>query len=101
MSENIPIYVPDRYKGSLGRIRHVLMKNIYTCTFISGLQKRKMNSYYRQYGQIPLFREVAIETISRCNNDCAFCAVNIYNDKREFGIMDDDLYEKIFRDLKS
>lgn len=43
---------------------------------------------------------IEIETINRCNNDCSFCPVNIYNDKRKKCKMSVELFEKIINDLK-
>lgn len=42
---------------------------------------------------------VEIETINRCNNDCSFCPVNRYDDKRTYKKMEESLYKKIISDL--
>lgn len=48
----------------------------------------------------PMFRYIEIETINRCNGNCAFCPVNANRDKREYHIMKDELFEKIVLDLE-
>lgn len=48
----------------------------------------------------PLFSTIEIETINRCNGECAFCPVNRHDDKREFKLMDENLFKKIINQLK-
>lgn len=43
---------------------------------------------------------IEIETVNRCNNDCAFCPVNVHSDKREKMKMSKELFQKIINDLK-
>lgn len=47
-----------------------------------------------------LFSLVEIETINRCNNDCAFCPVNKNHDTRSFKVMSRDLFLSIMRQLE-
>jgi MoaA/NifB/PqqE/SkfB family radical SAM enzyme len=44
---------------------------------------------------VPVPSWVEIETVSRCNNDCAFCPVNVHDDPRPRLYMTDELFEKI------
>lgn len=48
----------------------------------------------------PIFHEVEIETINRCNGVCSFCPVNSKLDKREFRQMDEMLFHKIINELE-
>lgn len=47
----------------------------------------------------PLFSHVEIETINRCNGDCAFCPVNRRDDVRAFARMDGALFDRILGQL--
>lgn len=47
-----------------------------------------------------LFEFIEIETINRCNNDCAFCPVNRNYDPRSFRLMSKDLFLSIIRQLE-
>ncbi len=48
----------------------------------------------------PLFHEIEIETINRCNGGCSFCPVNVKNDIRTEKLMDENLFYKIINELK-
>jgi len=50
--------------------------------------------------QIPLFHEIEIETINRCNGVCGFCPVNINRDIRKEQFMDEHLFFKIIDELE-
>ncbi|MDD3368829.1 MAG: SPASM domain-containing protein [Lachnospiraceae bacterium] len=51
-------------------------------------------------GQIyPLY--IAIETINRCNGECAFCPANIHSETRPFAKMTDELFDKILDEVAS
>ncbi len=43
---------------------------------------------------------ISIETINRCNSECAFCPASKGNDKRPFAQMDEKLFHKIIAELK-
>ena len=59
-------------------------------------------SLYEKYGdKPPIFSSIEVETINRCNNDCAFCPVNRNAEVREFKKMDVELFDKILADLKA
>ena len=46
-------------------------------------------------------QEIEIETVNRCNGKCSFCPVNIYEKQRPYKKMNNELFEKIIRDLCS
>ena len=48
-----------------------------------------------------LFKQVEIETVNRCNNDCSFCPGNKKLDKRKLKIMDENLFEAILNELRN
>ena len=50
--------------------------------------------------EIPLFANVEIETMNRCNGTCSFCPVNKNDDMREFKKMPKELFEEIIFQLK-
>lgn len=101
MTQNtISIVMPYTYKKGLRATTLRFFKNnIYTLKIISALQKRKIGAALRLQHEPPLFGTILIETNSNCNNDCSFCPANIHYDKREVGIINDNLYMKILRDL--
>jgi radical SAM protein with 4Fe4S-binding SPASM domain len=48
----------------------------------------------------PLFSNVEIETINRCNNNCSFCPINRNEDTRHFTLMSKDLFQSIIGQLR-
>lgn len=50
--------------------------------------------------KVPLFHEIEIETINRCNGICGFCPVNINKDIREEQFMDETLFFRIIGQLE-
>lgn len=61
----------------------------------------KINAYVnRVKDDVPLFSEVEIETINRCNGVCSFCPVNRNSDKRKEEKMDERLFRKIIAELE-
>ncbi|MCS7074429.1 MAG: SPASM domain-containing protein, partial [Bacteroidia bacterium] len=50
--------------------------------------------------QIPLFRSVGIETRTRCNSKCTFCAASILTDQRTDKYIPEDLMQKILLNLQ-
>ncbi len=66
----------------------------------SGMQER-VNTYVNAVkADVPLFNNIEIETINRCNGTCSFCPVNKFKDIREEKIMDIGLFEKIIAQLE-
>lgn len=64
-------------------------------------------NFLRQYVQnklcekpISLFNKIEIETINQCNNACAFCPVNKFNDIRNHSLMTMELFKKIIIELE-
>ena len=53
-----------------------------------------------QQEPFPLPTAIEIETLNRCNGDCDFCPVNKHLDKREYKVMDDELFYSIIGQLK-
>lgn len=51
------------------------------------------------YEEKPLFRQIEIETINRCNGGCSFCPVSKQNDTRDLKIMKRSLFVKIIDEL--
>jgi MoaA/NifB/PqqE/SkfB family radical SAM enzyme len=68
------------------------------------IRRLKLNRQRDRIRAIPFdpqknrIKNILIETVSACNNDCSFCPVNVI--RREFGIMDFRLFEKIITDLE-
>lgn len=52
-------------------------------------------------GTFPLFRDIEIELINRCNGECSFCPVNRKLDPREFALMPEKLFFNIIDQLKA
>ncbi len=55
---------------------------------------------YLKTGKVNLFETIELETINRCNGECSFCPVNRKDDRREFKIMDEDLFKNIVNQLR-
>lgn len=51
--------------------------------------------------KVPLFRSIEIETRTRCNSTCSFCAASILTDKRPDILMPAKLYTKLITELKA
>jgi hypothetical protein len=47
----------------------------------------------------PLFNQIEIETLNRCNNDCSFCPVNRKHDPRTLSVMDEELFNSLVAQL--
>lgn len=50
--------------------------------------------------ETPIFGNVMLETINRCNGTCAFCTANRYDEKRAYKKMEESLFNKIITELK-
>ena len=80
---------------------------MYENIFLSNWNKRREKTYFsgsvdfinNWYSTKPLFKEIEIETINRCNGSCLDCSCNKFSDKRIFKIMDNDLFFNIIRQL--
>lgn len=49
--------------------------------------------------QVPIFRSLELETRTRCNSSCSFCAASILTDQRPDVYMPEALYDKIIAEL--
>ena len=49
--------------------------------------------------EVPLFTSIELETRTRCNSACSFCAANVLTDTREDKYMPEETYLKILDDL--
>lgn len=47
-----------------------------------------------------LFRNIEIETVNKCNNDCPFCPASVSRDTRKFAELPEWLFLKILDELK-
>ena len=65
--------------------------------------KSRVNDLISKAGGIDahLFRNIEIETVNRCNNDCQFCPANKRYDRRPLGKMDEKLFRSIIEQLKN
>lgn len=79
-------------------VKRFLNNFIYT---IICLLTNKFKSVLYLSSSRKLFRIIEIETINRCNNNCAFCPVNKLNEPRVFYEMSMDLFKKVIDDLAS
>ena len=65
--------------------------------------RRKLQKEYIEYflstEEPPMPLIVNLETINRCNSNCAFCTANKYAEKRPYCRMEDDLFYKIIDQL--
>ena len=57
-------------------------------------------SKYMNSENFPIFTTIEIETVNRCNGECAFCPVNRHDDKRKYQLMSRELFDKIIKELK-
>ena len=53
-----------------------------------------------QQDPFPLPTAIEIETLNRCNGDCDFCPVNRKLDKREYKVMEEELFYSVIQQLK-
>ncbi len=80
---------------------------MYEKIFLYNWNKRRENTYLQSsidfinnwYNTKPLFTEIEIETINRCNGLCLDCSCNRSSDKRKFKLMDHALFTNIIDQL--
>lgn len=53
-----------------------------------------------ELAQVPMFSNVEIETMNRCNGVCSFCPANRNSDTRELKYMSEELFRKIILELE-
>ena len=63
-------------------------------------QQAYINFFYQKETPPPPLI-VNIETLNRCNGECAFCAANRFDDKRPYKRMEDELFYQIIGQLKA
>lgn len=49
----------------------------------------------------PIFQDIEIETVNRCNGDCSFCPVNRHQDPRKLTLMSEELFYSIIYQLSA
>lgn len=88
--------IVNRYVGirSLVMRGKVLREVLYKCMKPTIIRKAK-----KAYKDEPLFTQVEIETINRCNGTCPFCPINHNDDTREFALMTEELFHSIIDQL--
>ncbi len=59
-----------------------------------------MEAFFSQ-GKPPLFTNVQLETLNRCNGECSFCPVNRHLDERPHARMPEELFASIVRQLSA
>ena len=62
-------------------------------------QKEYIEYFLRDPENVPYPNVVNLETINRCNSDCAFCTANKYAEKRPYMRMSDEMFRKIIDEL--
>ena len=62
-------------------------------------QKKYIEYVLKNPNEAPMPLVVNLETINRCNSDCAFCTANKYAEKRPFKRMEDELFYHIIDEL--
>lgn len=63
-------------------------------------RRRYMDAFYSQ-SKPPLFTNVQIETVNRCNGVCSFCPVNRHLDPRPSARMTEELFESFVSQLSA
>lgn len=63
-----------------------------------GLTKEFIKAFLNQK-ELPVFQNVMIETINRCNGECSFCPANIKDESRPLKIMSVEMYHQIINQL--
>ena len=61
---------------------------------------RKYIDWFMRQEEAPLFRNVVIETINRCNGKCEFCPANTRDETRVLKKMSVDMFESIVSQLE-
>lgn len=61
---------------------------------------RKTITQLSKEENFPVFHEIGIETINRCNGKCSFCPVNQKTDPRTHKFMETELFKRIINQLQ-
>lgn len=79
-------------------MKKIRIKNIVR-KFKNYILVEKAISHY-DLDDMPVFEEIEIETLNRCNGTCDFCPVNANEPQRVYHKMSKELFEKIIQDLE-
>lgn len=60
----------------------------------------KFIKYFLEQNEAPIFHNVMIETINRCNGECAFCPANRLDESRPFKKMTEKMFYEIIAQLE-
>lgn len=78
-----------------------ISEQVWNNKIIEGEDRKLVRKFVNEnMTEVPLFHEIEIETINRCNGGCSFCPVNVQNDIRTEKLMDENLFYKIINELK-
>ncbi len=79
----------------------MLSSNLYLkLQFAARAKKQKAYiEFFEKSEETPHPLVVNLETINRCNGECAFCTANKYAEKRPYKRMEDDLFKSIIDQL--
>ena len=100
----MPIQI-NNYMGRIGWNARKYLPGLASRAYLAFqfATRRKLQKRYTEYflnaPEIPKPNIVNIETINRCNSNCAFCTANIHAEKRPFMQIDDGLYRSIIDQL--
>ena len=73
------------------------MRDIFPAGDIRDAEVRNYIEYFEQ--KVQPFKYIEIETINRCNGECAFCPVNRNEKQREYHKMSEELFNSIIEQL--
>jgi radical SAM protein with 4Fe4S-binding SPASM domain len=103
------VYMPVKVANFMGRFGWEMQKRFPSLTSgaylkMQFLTRHKVQDAYVEYflkdpEHIPYPNVVNIETVNRCNSNCAFCTANVHAEKRPYKKMEAELYYKIIDDL--
>lgn len=93
-------YYWGRRKGIRSWLHHI--RQNLPRTYRIGVMRKTGKKVFARSGYtatVPLFRAVELETRTRCNSKCSFCAASLLFDKREDILMPAELYDQILNEL--
>lgn len=73
-------------------------------SFAASRYNRRVKKYIRYFESqkdIPVFMNLMIETINRCNGSCAFCPASKDSETRPFKRMNEKMYRSIIEELRN
>lgn len=75
-----------------------IMLNLATIYYNKG--NNEYINWFLKQSPTPLFYNVMIETLNRCNGKCSFCPANIQDEKRAYAKMEPEMYQSIIGELR-